>query len=529
MTIYTEGVRVRQNRALEEFDSPLSDVLDAATTDALYNSPTQQLGRIAQDYEASSGYPLLEKMRTMADVPLVGPLLATIGQSEQPVAPGPHLSAQEAQARINAAGVKYTTPAAGMTEGALNLAINRKRAEMAREDVLNRAPKGVISTTLQVGAELGASMLDPLNVAASFVPVVGEERYAAMLERAAGPVARAFTRAGVGAVEGAAGQAILEPLNAYSHISEQDDYTMAQAISNIAFGAIMGGGLHVGAGVLADAMKMHGKTIDEKVDSLPETPPQPGITPVHELEPAPERTAMPPLEAERGLDQADLIDRLVAARSKPGFQRTAEDLLTLKAERTPDIDRAVDISLKPGFLRTQEERIFLDGMRKGKWNMQARVENAAPEVQHAALKTAVAQAVQGEPIEVQSLFGLAAQTENPETAAHAATESGAPSAKMLQFRPGTAVPMSLDEVREAASRQTRASTLGDAGASLEAKAKVAAQPADELAAAKADLEYVNERLPQNIQDEPEMQEASTVSQSLTRYTAAVKAAAHCLI
>ena len=43
-------------------------------------------------------------------------------------------------------------------------------------------------------------LLDPLNIASAFVPVVGEARYANLLARAASPLGRAGVRAGVGAL-----------------------------------------------------------------------------------------------------------------------------------------------------------------------------------------------------------------------------------------------------------------------------------------------------------------------------------------
>jgi len=59
---------------------------------------------------------------------------------------------------------------------------------------------------------------------------------------------RAAVRAGIGAIEGTAGAAMLEPATYALSRAEQRDYTMADSLANLAFGGIMGGGLHAGFG-----------------------------------------------------------------------------------------------------------------------------------------------------------------------------------------------------------------------------------------------------------------------------------------
>jgi hypothetical protein len=87
------------------------------------------------------------------------------------------------------------------------------------------------------------------------VPVVGEARYAAMLGRAASPLGRAGVRAGVGAVQGAAGAAILEPLPLLAARQDQTEYGLSDSLANIALGGLLGGGLHSVGGAVSDAMR----------------------------------------------------------------------------------------------------------------------------------------------------------------------------------------------------------------------------------------------------------------------------------
>lgn len=108
-----------------------------------------------------------------------------------------------------------------------------------RDDILRRSQSGILPSTARMAATLGASMLDPINIAASFVPVVGEARFAAL-----GAIGSRLAR---GAVEGAVGQALIEPINWANADSEQRDYDMGQVLQDVAFGAGLGATLHLGA------------------------------------------------------------------------------------------------------------------------------------------------------------------------------------------------------------------------------------------------------------------------------------------
>lgn len=166
---------------------------------------------------------------------------------------GERLSREDAESAVKAAGVKLKIPESGYTQDALDILIERKRDEMRRQDILARAPGGFAQGAGQFGVGLLGSLLDPLSIASAFIPVVGPARYASMLERAgAGALARAAVRARVGALEGAVGAAVLEPGVYLGRTQLQDDYTMADSLLNVAFGTVMGGGLHVAGGRVAD-------------------------------------------------------------------------------------------------------------------------------------------------------------------------------------------------------------------------------------------------------------------------------------
>lgn len=130
-----------------------------------------------------------------------------------------------------------------------------KREELRRRNIFRRAEGGVGQTAAQFGVGLGVSALDPLNVASAFLPVVGQARYAAWLARAGeGAGARAAVRLRAGAIEGAAGAALVEPIVYIGARQEQADYTALDSLLNLAFGTVLGGGLHAGLGAIGDAI-----------------------------------------------------------------------------------------------------------------------------------------------------------------------------------------------------------------------------------------------------------------------------------
>ncbi|WP_439813975.1 zeta toxin family protein [Zavarzinia sp. CC-PAN008] len=166
-----------------------------------------------------------------------------------PPAPSPRLPPEELNARFGIDGhLRFDAPA---TEAYAADLRRLKLEELRRRDIIARSGRSALNPAA-VAVALGVSVLDPLNVAASFLPVVGQARYGAMLAAAGGAARRAGIRAGVGAVEGLAGAALLEPLAYGLSAAEQRDYSAADSFFNLAFGTALGGGLHVGAGAVRD-------------------------------------------------------------------------------------------------------------------------------------------------------------------------------------------------------------------------------------------------------------------------------------
>jgi hypothetical protein len=176
----------------------------------------------------------------------------------------PLIAASDAKDKIKQYGFDLTVPDEGIRQSALDILISRKQNEIRIQDTLSRSPDGFFPTTAKLATALGASLIDPLNIASAFIPVVGEARYSALLESAGGGVGRAMVRGRVGVMEGAVGAAVIEPFVAGAAIYEQADYKMSNSIENIAFGGLFGGGLHMGAGAIGDALSRGGSSYTSK-------------------------------------------------------------------------------------------------------------------------------------------------------------------------------------------------------------------------------------------------------------------------
>ena len=158
-------------------------------------------------------------------------------------------------------------------QSVVDIMVDQKKEEKERQSILERGPQGSwnpFSSGFYVGASklavgIGASFLDPINIGASFIPVFGQARFAALAARTTLTKARTIR----GAVEGSFGAAVVEPIVYSSAKQVQADYGIVDSFMNIGFGTILGTGLHVGAGKLKDirtARKFQEQLIKNKKD-----------------------------------------------------------------------------------------------------------------------------------------------------------------------------------------------------------------------------------------------------------------------
>lgn len=167
---------------------------------------------------------------------------------------GPILPAENARARLRDAGMEndLVISDSGITEAALETLMERKRIELRRQEVAAQAQGGAVETASRLGIAIATTLVDPISMGLNFVPVVGQTRYARWLSQTRSLAGRIGVRARVGAIEGAAGAAIAEvPIHAM-RTQEQADYDMGNSLLNVAFGGVIGSGLHTTVGSVAE-------------------------------------------------------------------------------------------------------------------------------------------------------------------------------------------------------------------------------------------------------------------------------------
>jgi hypothetical protein len=167
---------------------------------------------------------------------------------------GKRIDAGSAREQLKAAGLEsdLTVDDAGITQEALDTLMWRKRTEKRRQDIFSRAEGGFAQGAARLGVAAAATLADPISAGLNFVPVVGQARYAKWLGAAGSIAGRTGVRAAVGAAEGAAGAAIVEPLIYASRTAEQADYDAVDSLMNVAFGGLIGTGMHTTVGSLGE-------------------------------------------------------------------------------------------------------------------------------------------------------------------------------------------------------------------------------------------------------------------------------------
>jgi len=134
--------------------------------------------------------------------------------------------------------------------------VKRKELEIERANKIARGPQNLWAKGSYFLTSLATSFVDPINIGASFVPVVGQGKFAAMVAKSGKNIARLKK----GAVEGFVGNLAVEPIVYGVHRSQQSDYDQYDAFINVAAGGLIGAKFHFGFGRLGDYIaKVRGK------------------------------------------------------------------------------------------------------------------------------------------------------------------------------------------------------------------------------------------------------------------------------
>lgn len=253
MTIFTDGLRQSGGLGIHQLDASLGESLGATAGDAFESLPLVSLMHIQELSQANGELPPTYSTMTGFD---------PVGFPDEPTpqrAGLPEVPIDQAKARVKEAGldkILHMPDQPTIKTAALDIMLDRARARRERQATIERGPGGIVPGALNVGTSLLVSAIDPLNVAAAFIPVVGEARYAKLMADAgASVIARAAVRAGVGAASGAVGMAAIEPIEYAARNQEGQDYTFVDALRSVMYGALLGGSLHTAGGGIADVLR----------------------------------------------------------------------------------------------------------------------------------------------------------------------------------------------------------------------------------------------------------------------------------
>lgn len=241
MPIQTGPRRKIDGLYLEDYTTSFGQALSAGIEQAFVTNPTPSVLRSGQIDEVS-GAAAIDRATRLDPLGTNGMLDRANEEARKDL-----VSPEALNEEYGDLGLTFSSPT---KRGVAEILAERKRAEIRRQSIMERGPGGVTFGAANLGAGLLVSLADPLNIASAFIPVVGEARFAVWAERFGTNTAR-FAR---GAVEGAVGAAAVEPIVLGAAMQEQADYGMMDSALNIAFGTVLGGGLHTIGGAVADRL-----------------------------------------------------------------------------------------------------------------------------------------------------------------------------------------------------------------------------------------------------------------------------------
>ena len=250
-------------------------------------------------------------------------------QSPFPVEPEPTMSIADANQQYGIKGVlNFDAP---VPESVAQDLYEHHRDALFREDVMQKAGVGAVA---QFSTGIAASLLDPFSVAAAFVPGVGEERAAQLFGGAAFDALSAAGRAGARVVAGASsgllGTAALQPVEGLLANQEKADFTMTDALRNIAFGTVLGGGLHVVGGAVGD--RLTGRYANPISQALEDAGPETRETLL--------RGAIAQLAEGRQVDVGSAFDAISAGKARDDLIAFGQSQQRIEADTNAALDRA---------------------------------------------------------------------------------------------------------------------------------------------------------------------------------------------
>lgn len=238
------------------------------------------------------------------------------------------VNAEEAMAIGEKMGVKLKNAPSSISREAAMMLAERQYQSEKRQEYLQSGPSGLKGFGASLAGNVGASFLDPIGLAVNFIPFVGQAKYASILAKTGSSFAGRFAaRAAVGAIEGAAGNALIEPLVYGAATNLNENYSLADSAMSVGAGAIMGASLHSMFGLPED-IRTHINAKREK--SLPSMPTETTENPFPKEQGLTEKD----LAAAQQLDERSKYQRDLEARQQKEFLEYQRMVENSDADRT---------------------------------------------------------------------------------------------------------------------------------------------------------------------------------------------------
>ncbi|WP_342270038.1 hypothetical protein [Rickettsia endosymbiont of Orchestes rusci] len=157
------------------------------------------------------------------------------------------ITKEEFTADYKDSGLEYD---ANFTKEKIDDILERRKQQEINEYIISRGKGGVVEAIGKFGVEVVASNLSPINIAASFMPIGGQAKWAVAAFKYGG------LKTGLvkGFIGGAIGQAAIEPFLYKERNFEQREYSLKDSAINILQSGLFGSALH-GLGYSAKYLK----------------------------------------------------------------------------------------------------------------------------------------------------------------------------------------------------------------------------------------------------------------------------------
>lgn len=200
--------------------------------------------------------PLLDSVANTASGAFLGQTRDAIGTFQEWAAGGIDPNQDPTGSRIDPKEWQTKYPDLGLTftpdmnQAQAQMIVDNRQDVLRRQYILDHSPNTLTAKTARGLTDFALQAVDPVNLAAILVPGLGETRAGLIAAR----YGKTVGRIAEGAAAGATGMAALQPLQYAEAKAYQDQYGPMDAFMNVAFGAVLGGGLHAGFGKLSDIL-----------------------------------------------------------------------------------------------------------------------------------------------------------------------------------------------------------------------------------------------------------------------------------